>query len=160
MYGVDTISPPLTARCCHVANNLTTSFTGERQTNRRTDKQRTSPLCKALAFASPGFTTSYELMYAIASPTLATLSGSRWPPPDSRTPYGPPPTRQIDSWCTPSVTMVTVACCWIFDQLICRICVVCDPSVHTSRNNTRKLVVEGTTNLVLIPWQGAATWRI
>jgi len=31
--------PPLAARCCHVANDLT-NFTGDRQTNERTDGQR------------------------------------------------------------------------------------------------------------------------
>ena len=30
--------PPLAARCCHVANDLT-NFTGDRQTNERTDEQ-------------------------------------------------------------------------------------------------------------------------
>ena len=41
--------PPLAARCCHVANDLT-NFTGDRLTKERTDKQtnrRTSPLRKA-----------------------------------------------------------------------------------------------------------------
>jgi len=35
------MSPPFAARCCHLANHLT-NFTGDRQTNKRTNV-RTSP---------------------------------------------------------------------------------------------------------------------
>ena len=39
--------PPLSARCCHVANDLTT-FTSDRRTNRRTGKQTNKDIAIAL----------------------------------------------------------------------------------------------------------------
>ena len=44
---------PLDARCCHLANDLT-KFTGDRQTNERTNRW-TASLPKSPAFAREGF---------------------------------------------------------------------------------------------------------